>query len=72
MLRLEPRQRAALSETIRELANLVAAALVVGQVITARPQAWLIAGGIAIWAIWLAFVGLALLLEEERQWKARS
>lgn len=68
MIRFDQRQRAALSQTIRELANLIAAALVVGQVVTERPRSWLILVGIAVW---LAFVGWALLLEGERQWKAR-
>lgn len=63
MIRLERRQRSALSATIRELANLVAAALIVGQVVIAEPRPWLIAAGTAFW---LAFVGWALLLEGER------
>ena len=63
MIRFDRRQRAALSETIRELANLVAAALVVGQVVITQPQPWLIVSGTAFW---LGFVGWALLLEGER------
>ena len=66
MLRLKPRQSAALSETVRELANLVAAALVVGQFVTRQaPSWWLILAGIAAW---VAFVGFALVLEGERRW----
>jgi hypothetical protein len=66
MLRLNPRQRGALSETLRELANLVAAALVVGQFVTQQaPSWWLILTGIAAW---VAFVGFGLMLEGERQW----
>jgi hypothetical protein len=65
MVRLNPRQRAALSETLRELANLIAAALAVGQVVTEEPRSWLILAGIVIW---VAFVGVGLLLEGERQW----
>jgi|RhiMethySRZTD1v2_1073278.scaffolds.fasta_scaffold235702_2 hypothetical protein len=69
MIRLERRQRDALSETLRELANLNAAALVVGQIVIAQPRLSLILAGIAFW---LAFVGWALLLEGERRWKVRS
>jgi hypothetical protein len=69
MIRLDRRQREALGETLRELANLITAAMVVGQIITEQPRSWLILVGIAVW---LAFVGWALLLEGERPWKARS
>jgi len=69
MIRLNRRQRDALSHTIRELANFVAAALVIGQVIAERPRSWLIIAGVVAWA---AFVGCALLLEGDGQWKARS
>ena len=68
MIRFDRRQRAALSQTLRDLANLIAAGLVVGQVVTEQPRSWLILAGIGVW---LAFVGWALLLEGERQWKAR-
>ena len=68
MLRLDRRQRDALGQTIRELANLIAAALVVGQIVTDQRRSWVILAGIAIW---LGFVALALLLAGERQWKAR-
>ena len=69
MIRFDRRQRDALGQTIRELANLIAAALVVGQIVTERRRSWLIVAGIGIW---VAFVGWALILEGERQWKARS
>lgn len=69
MLRLDPRQREALGYTLRELANFVAAALVLGQIVAERPRWWLIMAGIPTW---LVLVGLALLLQGERRWKARS
>ncbi|MEQ1761351.1 MAG: hypothetical protein ABL986_23835, partial [Vicinamibacterales bacterium] len=64
MLRLAPRQRAALSETLREFANLAAAALVLGQAIGERPVSWppVLAGAL----IWLGFVWFGLTLEGER------
>ena len=63
MLRLKPRQRAALGETLRELANLAAGALVLGQFVgEQRLSTRSVLAGIAVW---LALVGLALLLMEE-------
>jgi len=63
MLRLDRRRRAALSETVRELANLAAAALVLGQFVTGQPPSfWLMLMGITIW---LAFVWVGVLLEGE-------
>jgi hypothetical protein len=53
---------------VRELANFVAGALVLGQVIAEQPRSWLIVAGVAAW---IALVGLALLLEGERRWKVR-
>jgi hypothetical protein len=69
MIRLDRRQRDALSDTVRELANFVAGALVLGQIVAERPRSWLIGAGIATW---ITLVGLALVLEGERRWKARS
>ena len=65
MLRLDERQRAALSETLRELANLAAAALVLGQVVTAQPLSWrlMLMGA----AVWVAFVWYGLVLEGRRR-----
>ena len=66
MLRLDRRQRAALSETVRELANLVAAALVIAQFVAEQPPSWwLILVGVSVW---VAFVWLGVLLEGERPW----
>ena len=63
MLGLDQRQRAALSHTVRELANLIAAALVVGQVVAGQPPSWwLILTGTAAW---VAFVWFGMLLEGE-------
>ena len=69
MLRLDRRQREALGYTLRELANFVAAALVLGQIVGDRPRSWLILAGIAAWSVLVAW---ALFLERGRQWKARS
>ena len=64
MIRLDRRQRDALSETVRELANFVAAALVVGQFVASQPASWrLIFVGVFSWVV---FVGCALMLEGER------
>lgn len=61
MLRFSSRQRAALGETLRELANFAAAALVFGQFVGQQHLSWrvLLAGG----ALWLVFVSYALVLE---------
>jgi len=60
MLRLNASQKAALGETLRELANLTAAALVLGRFVSDRRLSWLsVFLGIAIWvsfttvAVWL-------------------
>ena len=63
MLRLKSRQRAALRETLRELANLVAAALVLGQFVGQQPPSWsLILAGRATWIITIS-IALALIGE---------
>ena len=63
MLRVATRQRAALSETLREFANLAVAALVLGQVIGTRPLSWRLMGVGAL--VWLLCLALALALERE-------
>ena len=61
MLRWNPRQRAAISETLRELANLTAAALVLGQFVGTGRMSWLaLAAGAAIWGGLVVF-SIALL-----------
>jgi hypothetical protein len=63
MVRLTTRQLEALAETLRELANYGAAALVFGQFVRESPVSWpVIAAGLAIWA---ALVTFALRLEGE-------
>lgn len=65
MIRLETRQRLALSETIRELANLVAAVLVLSQFVGERPPSWrLMLAGLATW---FAFVWLGMVLAGDRR-----
>jgi hypothetical protein len=60
MLRLKSRQRVALGETVRALANLIAAALVLSQAVTSQsPSIRLIAAG--TW-LWFALVAFALFL----------
>lgn len=60
MLRLRQGQRVALGETVRQLANLAAGALVLGQFLGAQPLSWsmLLAGT----AVWIVFVLFALML----------
>jgi hypothetical protein len=64
MIRFDRRQRSALSETLRELANLAAAAFGLRQFVTGgqpfSPLLMLMGIG-----FWIAFVGVGLLLEGE-------
>ena len=63
MLRLKTRQRTVLVETLRELANLSAGALVLGQFVGQQPlSTGIVAGGIALWIV---LVGWAMLLSGE-------
>lgn len=63
MLRLRPRRREVLVETLRELANLAAGALVLGWFVSQEPWSlWLFLAGIAAW---LVLVGLAVALADE-------
>ena len=63
MLRFTARQRSALGETVRELANCGFAALVFGQFVgQSTVSGSRILAGIALW---LAFVSFALVLEGE-------
>jgi hypothetical protein len=56
MLRLKSRQRVALGETVRALANLIAAALVLSQAVTSQsPSISLIAAGTSLWFALVAF-----------------
>ena len=65
MLRLNSRQRAAFGETLRELANLAAAALVVGRFAGQQPLSWgTLLMGAAVWAV-LLVSGLKLLAGDE-------
>jgi len=63
MLRLKSRQREALAETFRELANYGVAALVFGQFVGGSIVSWkvMLAGVV----LWLVFVAFALVLERE-------
>jgi hypothetical protein len=63
MLRFTGRQRRALGNTLRELANLAAAALVFGQFVGQGFASWstLVVGT----AFWFAVVSLGLLMEGE-------
>jgi hypothetical protein len=50
-----------LSETLRELANLVAGAMVLGQFVgDARSSAWPVLAGVVLWFF---FVGVAVVLK---------
>jgi hypothetical protein len=63
MIRFSPRQRAALGDTLRELANFAAAALVFGQFVGDGVVSWstLLAGT----AFWFAVIWLGLLIDGE-------
>jgi hypothetical protein len=65
MLRLEPSQRIALSDTVRDLANLVAAALVLGQFVGERPFSWLLM--LTGSAVWISLVVFGLVVERSRR-----
>ena len=63
MIRFTTRQRVALGETVRELANYGAAALVFGQLVGQAAVSWpLILAGMMLW---VALVWFALVLERE-------
>jgi hypothetical protein len=58
MLRLDKTQRKALGETLRQLANLVAGALVLGQFVGQRPFSSIqLMAGLVVWFV-LVLVGL--------------
>jgi len=63
MLRLGERRRDVAAQALREMGNLVAAALVLGQFVSGRPLSLgtLLAG----FAIWLALVSAAILCTKE-------
>lgn len=52
MLRLDQAQRTALSETLRELANLVVGALALGQFVAQEPASiWMALAGVFGWLV---------------------
>lgn len=56
MVRLTPQQRADLRETLRDLANLVAAALILGQFVGEQPfSVWLFLAGLVTWIVFVSF-----------------
>lgn len=60
MLRLNAKQRAELSETFRELANLIVGAMVVGQFVGQQAVSWwLLVVGLVAWVV-LVSVALSL------------
>ncbi|MBM3818805.1 MAG: hypothetical protein FJW14_07310 [Acidimicrobiia bacterium] len=64
MVRLTPRRRTVVVETLRELANLVVGAVVLGRFVA--EGSWslgLVTGGVVLW---LVLLGFALILAEER------
>jgi len=64
MLRFNRARRTVLSDTLRELANLVVAALVLGQFAGGRRSLLLIFGGMTAWVL---LVGAALVCAPEGQ-----
>jgi len=63
MIRFNQRQRAAMSHTVRELANLIAAALIVSPFVAQQQPSWLL----VVWGatVWAVLVGVSLALEGE-------
>jgi len=60
MVRLKPKQRVALGDMLRQLANIAAASFVVGQFVATRPVSWrLLLVGMAAWFL---LAGVVLLL----------
>jgi hypothetical protein len=56
MLRLNQAQRTALSETLRELANLVVGALALGEFVGEEPPSiWMALAGIFGWVLFVAW-----------------
>ena len=65
MVRLNQKQRTALGETLRQMGNLSAAALVLGQFVGNRPLSWsVLVAGASAWVGFITF-GLLLLTEDE-------
>jgi hypothetical protein len=63
MIRFSPRRRVALGQTLRDLANFAATALVFGQFVGQGARSWAL---LAVGAVfWLLVVWLGLLLEED-------
>lgn len=66
MLRLKREQLAELSETLRDLANLVFGAFVLGQFLAQEPLSWwLLLVGLLSWVLLVSF---ALVLSGGRPW----
>jgi hypothetical protein len=70
MLRLNRQRRQELSETLRDLANLVFAAFVVGQLVGDGSLSWpvMLLGSVS----WCALVGFASTLSGRGVWSKRS
>ena len=65
MVRLKKEQRALLAETLRDIANIAAGAMVFGQFLADTMFSTGVAfGGLTLWVV---FVGCAILLASERQ-----
>jgi hypothetical protein len=65
MLRLRQRQRTVLIETFREAGNLAAGAMILGQFVGEQPLSiWVFLAGVGLW---LALVGVAVLLAGEQR-----
>jgi hypothetical protein len=65
MLRLNPQQRALLAETLRDIANIAAGAMIFGQFLAdAMFSTGIAIGGMALWVV---FVVCAILLASEGQ-----
>jgi len=66
MLRFTRKQRTALSETVRQVANLTVGGLVIGQFVGVRPLSFTLAAvGIALWTMLTLFALVLLVGDEE-------
>ena len=65
MLHLKPQQRAVLIETFREVGNLSAGAMILGQFVGERPwSVWVLLAGVGAW---ITLIGIAVRLAGDEQ-----
>ena len=65
MLRLNRKQRTAISETLRQVGNLTLGVLALGQLVSGRPVLWsFLTLGVAPWSLFLVYAMILLRGEE--------